>query len=209
MFKDKIVRRKESPAVSTMTSPVFFALQELLTIKGRARVLNLGSFQEGTHSMFSDLNCDIDSCNLFVRLKNEAAQKHESESAFINRLRRICGEIMPSQQERGYDIVLCWDGFNYLPLPVYKFLNSYLVNFINPETMLHMYFHLHSIMPANPGQYETVPDGIQVSYPNSLMINSPAYTQGDLSKFMPRYTVVRSMLLQSGLQEYLMKVEPL
>lgn len=192
-----------------MTSPVFFTLQELLLVRGQARVLDLGATQEGTHAMFAGLNCDIDSCNLFDRLKDESCQKHETDSAFINRLRRTCRDLIPPPQEKGYDLVLCWDGFNYLPSPVFSFLSRYLVNFVHPDTMLHMYFHIHSQMPAIPGLFESTANSIQVTYPDSGITTSPAYTQADLNRFMPRYSVVRSVLLQSGLQEYLMKVGPL
>lgn len=209
MFKDRIVRQAENPVLSSMTSPVFFTLHELLSIRGTARVLDLGAFRGGTQAMFASLNYDIDCCNLFARLQDEACQKHESESAFINRLRRICREIIPPPQERGYDIVLCWDGFNYLSKSVFTFLSKYLINFVHKETMLHMYFHLHSTMPSKPGQFESTLDSIKVTYPGADLVDSPAYTQADLHKFMPRYNVVRSMLLQSGLQEYLMKVGPL
>jgi len=209
MFKDRIVRQTEAPVLSNMTSPVFFTLHELLSIRGDARVLNLSSFHEERSSMFAGLECGIDSCDLFTRLKDETPQKDESEEAFINRLRRICRQIIPPPREKGYDIVLCWDGFNYLSPFVFSFLSRYLVNFVHPNTLLHMYFHLHSRMPSFPGQFESASDLIRVTYPNNVEIESPAYTQADISKFMPRYNVVRSMLLQSGLQEYLMKVGPL
>lgn len=208
MFKDRIIRQAEKPVLSNMTSPVFFTLQELLSIRGGARVLNLGGV-EGIGSMFADLQCDNDSCDLFSQLKDEVAQKNESDAAFINRLRRVCREVIPAPKEQGYDIVLCWDGFNYLSPFVFSFLSRYLVNFVHSNTMLHMYFHLHSKMPSFPGQFETAVDSIRVTYPNNMETDSPAYTQADLNKFMPRYSVVRSMLLQSGLQEYLMKVGPL
>jgi len=208
MFKDRIVRHTEKPVLSNMTSPVFFTLQELLSIRGGARVLNLGVLG-ATDSTFAGLNCDIDSCDLFSRLKDVTLQKNETEVAFINRLRRICREIIPPPQEKGYDIVLCWDGFNYLSPAIFSFLSRYLVNFVHPDTVLHMYFHIHSKMPSIPGQFESAADSIRVTYTNNDETESPAYTQAQLIKFMPRYNVVRSMLLQSGLQEYLMKVGPL
>ncbi|VAW77834.1 hypothetical protein MNBD_GAMMA12-2340 [hydrothermal vent metagenome] len=208
MFKDQIIHQTEKPVLSNMTSPVFFTLQELLSVRGGARILNLGA-SSGVDSMFSGLSCDIDSCDLFTRLKDEGLQKSESDTAFINRLRRTCRQIIPPPHEKGYDIVLCWDGFNYLSSSVFSFLSRYLVNFVHSETMFHMYFHIHAKMPAIPGQFKSSADSIRVTYANDLEMMSPAYTQADINKFMPRYNVVRSMLLQSGLQEYLMKVGPL
>ena len=209
MFKDRIVREVTQPRLSTMTSPVLFRLKELLTLKGRARVLNLGSHQGNVEALFNSSQSEVDYCDLFTELKDEVCHKHESATAFINRLRRTCRELIPAPKKKAYDLVLCWDGFNYLSQDVFTFLSRYLVNFIHPDTLLHMYFHLHSTMPETPGQFELQANGLQVCYPDDELVTSPAYTQADLSRYMPRYSVVRSMLLKSGLQEYLMKVGPL
>ena len=210
MFKDRIVRPLDKPVLSSMTSPVLFSLQDLISLRGQARVLNLGgSSQPETDSIFRGLTCDVESCNLFDRLKDEQPQKNESDSAFINRLRKLCRDTIPVPKENGFDLILCWDGLNYLPTEVLSFITRYIVNFVNPTTLFHMYFHVHSVMPQIPGKFKSDQESVQVFYPNDKTTESPAYTQSDIAKMMPRYTVVRSMLLKSGMQEYLMKLGPM
>lgn len=111
-------------------------------------------------------------------------------------------------QDKGLDLIVCWDLFNYCTLNQAAELGQILGRHSKPGTRLFTLIGTHSHITARPSLFR-ITDGLRLVYERttSEMIKCPKWTKTEVNRFLPGFTRVRSFLLRNGMEEQLFVFE--
>lgn len=108
---------------------------------------------------------------------------------------------------QAFDALLTWDWFNHLDADALRRIGARLARHAAPGALLHALIHYSSdAMPARPMEYRLLPDGdvLVIEVPPGPQ-PAPRYSPKALEKAMPQWQVDRTMLLNNGMQEFLIR----
>ena len=204
IFKTTVARHRDVIEVEEFSSPVLAHVSELVKGRRAFSVLDFGKANSETIQYFSGFDarvCVVDAFDFLVRLSPKDGEKEE---VFFRRLQRLTKDYLRLPEGFRFDLVLCWDGLNYLEPAVLRFLSRFLSLYSDSQTLLHAYFYTRREIPEHGGDFSVVGhDTVCVRYPGADRITGHCYAQTELAKLMEEYKVHKSMLLKNGIQEYL------
>ncbi len=204
MFKTTVARNHKGAEAVEFSSPVLALVSEMVRDRSAFSVLDFGRADGGTIGYFSRFNarvCVVDAFDFLARLHPKPA---EEEDVFFRRLQRLTTDYLRLPKDFKFDLVLCWDGLNYLGPAVIRFLSRFLSRYSDPGTLVHAYIYTRRDIPECRGDFSVIRhDTVSVRYPNSNRMMGHCYSQTELARAMEEYRVRKSMLLKNGIQEYL------
>jgi hypothetical protein len=193
--------RAEIDVPATLHVPLFRSLLERVNPKRRIVVLDLGTAQTRTLSLFSQFRCRIDIADIADEIPALAAQTKPAGLA------AAVEALLPRPGPEPADIVLCWDLLNYLERPALAALMAGIAKRLRPGALAHgLIVYRESRMPQQPGRYVPLEDfrllNLAARGPDRV---APRYSQEDLTRCMPDYVIERGRLLSNGMQEFLFR----
>jgi len=178
------------------------ALRELLDglrPGSRHAVLDLGPSVAANVRFLAALSCRIRIADLVRSLAAESVQSRRPEAtgALLERL-------LPLAPDERFDAVFAWDVFDYLRPDQVSSLMARLRPACNPEAPVLALVSTRRTIPAAPLRYRIVDrENLAHDGPREPARPCPRYGQSDLLHLMPGFSISRSYLLRSGLQEFL------
>ena len=175
-------------------------LLESLAPDSRPAVLDLGAPLASNLKLLSALSCRVRIADLHRSLCAESleSRKPEAIGALLERL-------LPLGPDERFDALLAWDVLDYLRPDQVAALMARLTPAFRPEALALVLVSTRRQIPAQPQRYRIV-DRESLAYegPQQPVRACPRYTQGDLARMLPGFSVRSSLLLRNGFQEYLL-----
>lgn len=205
MFKESVKVSQDQKYPGQMHSPVFHELVELLANHDSLDILDLGNARSGSVSFFNQFNCRYHIADAYSVLSTCDKAEEESDPQFQQRMLRLFSEILPLPENRTLSLILCWDGLNYLTRQTSRLLSKYLAGFCDIDSLVHCYLYGPRVIPRQWGRFNILSDEyVGVEYLDQETGVGPAYSQTDLKLLLPDFTIRKSILLKSGIQEYML-----
>jgi hypothetical protein len=116
--------------------------------------------------------------------------------------------VAPSSWDRAVDRVLVWDLLDYLAATEIRELGEQLSSHLSPSGRVHALVHYSTPgMPAHPGKWRFDRDGaLHSATVSGEMVPAPRHSPKALEKAMLRFRVERTVLLNNGMQEFLLRL---
>jgi hypothetical protein len=188
-----------------INSPLLFDMLKKLSPEEKRTVLDTGCASQASIDFFSQYWC-----KLFIT--NSIAEIHNLDSKAIDTPHKWHRALVKSlgfykRDKANLDIVLLWGLPNYLPADKLKELIAYLLPQTSNRLLLHTYIYNTQQISATPADYHITNENKVKMAPNSTgQINCPLYHLSDLQDFFNPLKVEHSVMLSSGIQEYLFSV---
>lgn len=113
---------------------------------------------------------------------------------------------LPGKPTR-FDVILAWDWVNYLePAGLGRFGQA-MARHARDGTLLHALIHYRSVdMPESPQKFRLTADG-RLGHVTAIGRSraAPRYSPKALEKAMPGWAVERTLLLNNGMQEFVLR----
>lgn len=183
--------------------PLFAELIERTVAGGRCVVLDFAPPSKAGIELFNDMQCRVDIVN-FPQARASLKQATTAEEL----VRRIQG-VIPHNPAHRPTLVLCWDFLNYLPRNVISLLMDQVASLCAPEARVHaLMAYTSTEMPAQPCRYTPAGrEAVEIRPKIEQMRESPRMAPKELERCLPRYSIDRVMMLRSGFQEYILRLE--
>ena len=205
-----VQQAKFDPAASSFgvqetNSPVFAALIEIMGKGHKWGILDLGSARSANLEMLSKFRC-----RLFIEDAHELASalsgnSDEDKAALVHWFEQWAGGV----SAESIDVVIAWDIFNYLDSELCRTFVELLMPLLRPGAYIYLSVYSQKDMPALPIRFTIIADDRLEYQPLSKATRpSPRFNQSDLKKRLPQFSIVKSVLLRNGMQEYLFKRTP-
>jgi hypothetical protein len=185
------------------------ALVQQLQPDRKYTILDLGPAMGANLEFWSQYPCKIHLAD-FAGILNSGAldEDEDQEEEEEEEDPRLFDWILPFDAEVRFDIILCWDFFNYIKLNKVTLLVRHLSRFCTSGTLLFALLSSAQKMPAKPTVYKILdPERIQYMAQTGSLVDSPRYNPRDINKMMVGFEVSNSFLLRNGIQEYLFVYE--
>ncbi|TNF36851.1 MAG: hypothetical protein EP315_03640 [Gammaproteobacteria bacterium] len=164
-------------------------------------LLDTGRARQSSLDFFSDYRCKLyvmDAADELYRL----GQNIQPESANIHDILTNAFRISPPP-EQTLDMILLWSLPNYLAPEQLKLLMQYLRPYLSRRVRLHAYIYNSEHMPAQPASYSIRSDKlVAMDCTDGMQIKCPLYHLAELHHCFSPLQVEHSMILSSGVQEY-------
>ncbi len=188
-------------------SPGITSIYNEVKASTRNRVLDLGPMTQGTFQFFSRLSCKIH----FENLDEFIADNHDQplDQALV-RLREF---LSPHNDEEKFDIILAWDFFNYLELPLIQALLNTLNNVCKKDTLLHWVKYVGQDIPQMPRRFQIIDRHYVQFAEDTLQPRRVGHHQtASLLKALPEYYMHNTLLhvegMQPGIAEHVLRYMP-
>lgn len=178
------------------------ALKELLGVLrpgARHAVLDLGPPLAANVQYLAALSCRVRIADLHRSLSLESVESRRPEAvgALLDRL-------LPLAPGERFDALLAWDVFDYMRPDQVAALMGRLAPACPPETPVLVLASTGRTIPATPLRYRILdPENLACEGPAEPTRQCPRYTQPDFRRMMAGFSIRRSILMRSGLHEYL------
>lgn len=195
----------EPPADPTIQKSLgLSALVQQLQPDHKYTILDLGPAIGANLEFWSQFPCKIHLEDFSSILKSESFVERENDEDEEAVGRSFFKGLLPFSPDARFDIILCWDFFNYMNLAMVTRLVQYLTDFCTPGTLLFALLSSAQKMPAEPTVYRIIDqEHLQYLAQTGSLIVSPRYNPRDINRMMAGFQVSSSFLLRNGIQEYL------
>lgn len=168
-------------------------------------ILDPGSISAGTLALLEGAHCRLIVADAALSLDALGGQTLGPDD-----LQRSVDELIPDAGAEKVDTVLCWDLLNYLSPPLLAAFARRLVAIMAPNGLVHAYIHTaRTTMPKRPQRYTAHgTDRVLCLDSDEAERTAPRYSAWGLEKHGFCLRVERSVLLRSGMQEYLLRAGP-
>jgi hypothetical protein len=179
------------------------ALRELLDALqpgSRHSVLDLGPSVSANVRFLAALSCRVRIADLVRAIVAEPVESRRPEAvpALLERL-------LPIAPDEKFDAVLAWDAFDYMRPDQVSCLAERLGRACRPEAPVLVFVSTRRTIPATPLRYRIVDrENLAHEGPREPTRPSPRYGQHDIRRLMAAFSVRRSFLLRTGIQEFLL-----
>jgi hypothetical protein len=178
------------------------ALKELLgSLRPGSRhtVLDLGPSVSANVKFLSALPCRVRIADLVRALAAEPIESRRPEA-----MGALLERLLPLAPGERFDALLAWDVFDYMRPDQVSSLMARLAPACRPEALALVLVSTGRTIPATPLRHRILDrENLAADGPREPVRASPRYGQADLQRMMPGFSVRRSFLLRSGIQEYL------
>lgn len=181
-------------------SPALTAILDDLPPGSRHVVLDLGPPLAGNIRVLSALSCRVRIADLHRSLAAEPVESRRPEA-----MGALFERLLPLAPGERFDALLAWDIFDYLRPDQVSSLMARLTPACRPGALALVLVSTRGQIPARPLRYRIVDRGnLAYDGPSQPARPGPRYGPHDLSRLMPGFSVRRSLLLRSGIQEFLL-----
>lgn len=188
-----------------MNSPLLFDLIGRLSDDAHYEILDVLPATQGVLDLFSHL-----SCKLYLPGCSDALYSmNTQELDTVSNLDRALEKTLGFRANKGLklDMLFLWDLPNYMDRRVLASLIDYLRPHMKDSVKLHIYIHTRQLMPMRPARYSATTEGkVCVSDIYEATCKSPGYFQEALQDLLYPFRVNRSILLATGMQEYILSL---
>lgn len=204
MSLDQLIFDPEAvaPGPQETNSPVFASLIELMGKEVNRAVLDLGPARAANLQLLSQFRCKLffeDAHEVIEALTGES----EADKAVLN---DWLGQWTAGTGDEPVGMVLAWDIFNYLEPDLWKPLLARLEPLLKPGAYLYLLVYSQREMPALPMEFKAIAaNKMSFQPPTGATRPSPRFNQTELKRRLRKFSVVKSVLLRNGMQEYLLK----
>jgi hypothetical protein len=182
-----------------LRSQALKALVDRLRPESRDTVLDLGPPLAANVKFLAALSCRVRIADLHRSLCVESIESRRPEA-----MGALLERLLPLAPGELFAAILAWDVFDYMRPDQVSALVARLAPACRPEAPVLVLASTGREIPATPLRYRILdPENLACEGPGEPRRASPRYTQPDLGRMMPGFSVRRSVLLRSGLQEYL------
>jgi hypothetical protein len=176
------------------------ALVDSLSPEARHSVLDLGPPLAGNIKFLSALSCRVRIADLHRSLSAESLESRQPEA-----MGALLERLLPLDADERFDAMLAWDVLDYLRPDQVTTLMARLGPALRPEALVFVMVSTRREMPARPARHRIVDRETLLSEgPATPVRPCPQYTELDLARMLPGFSVRRSYLLRNGIQEYLL-----
>jgi hypothetical protein len=163
-------------------------------------VLDLGPPVAGNVQALSARGCRVRIADLHRSLSAEPAESRRPEA-----MGALYERLLPLAPGERFDALLAWDLFDYLRPDQTSSLMARLTPACRDGALALVLLSTKPQIPARPLCYRIV-DRESLAYdgPSEPRCPGPRYGPHDLARLTPGFAVRRSLLLRSGLQEFLL-----
>ena len=186
-----------------ISSPILFDLLNSLSKEEYHEILDLLPANQGVIDSFSHFHCKLYLPGCLKELCAMTSDRYDTPLKLYRAFTKALGFY--KKRSTALNVIFLWDLPNYLDKQVMRGLIEYLSQHIHENVKLHFYIHTKQQMPASPMGYSIMPEGkVWLENSNNATVKSPLYFQEALLAMFHPFKVKRSMLLSSGLQEYIL-----
>jgi hypothetical protein len=189
----------EAAAPPGLRSQALKAILGGLRAGTRHAVLDLGPPLAANIEFLAGLSCRVRIADLHRSLSVESIESRRPEAVGA-----LFGRLLPLAPGERFDAIFAWDVFDYMRPDQVSALVARLAPACHPEAPVLVLASTGREIPAKPLRYRILdPEHLSCEGPGEPRRASPRHTQPDLVRMMPGFSVRRSVLLRSGIQEYL------
>lgn len=210
-FSNVTAAKADASAAVRLRAPLFASLIERMYAGGRQVILDLGPAQTATVSLFNRFHCRLDIADLAAAFA--VLNSLEEPGILLEQVENI----LPVRGGEATDIVLCWDLLNYLQRPALSAVMNRVAARSRSGTLVHaLIVYSARRMPARPDLYKPCDksgslngsaDHLAITSMTDEDCDAPQYTPDNLMRCMQGYRIERAVLLSSGMQEYLFRID--
>ena len=188
-----------------ISSPILFDLLNSLPKEEYHEILDILPANQGVIDSFSSFHCKLYLPGCVKELCEMTSDRYDTANKLHHAFTRTLGFY--KKQRASLKVIFLWDLPNYLDKQVMMGLIEYLSHHMHESVKLHLYIHTKQQMPASPRGYSIMPEGkVWLENSGDATVKSPLYFQEALLTLLHPFKVKRSMLLSSGLQEYILEL---
>lgn len=167
--------------------------------ESRSTVLDLGPPLAGNIKFLSALSCRVRIADLHRSLCAEPIENRRPEA-----MGALFERLLPLAPDERFDALLAWDVFDYMRPDQVSSLMARLTPACRPEALVLVLASTRRQIPAAPLRYRILDrESLAGDGPLEPARAGPRYGQPDLKRMMPGFSVRHSVLLRSGIQQYL------
>ena len=175
------------------------ALLDSLRPESRSTVFDLGSPVAGNIRFLSSLKCRVRIADLHRSLGAESIENRRAEA-----MGATFERLLPLAPDERFDALLAWDVFDYMRPDQVSSLMARLTPACRPEALVLVLASTRRQIPAVPRRYRILDrENLAAEGPLEPVRDGPCHAQSGLRRMMPGFSVRHSVLLRSGIQEYL------
>lgn len=188
-------------------SPGITAIYNEVKSSTRNRVLDLGPMSQGTFQFFSQLSCKIHFENLDEFIVECGEQPLDQA---LVQLREF---LSPHKDEEKFDIILAWDLFNYMELPLIQALLNQLNKYCKKDTLLHWVKYVGQDIPEAPRRFHII-DRYFVQFAEETVCSRRVghHQTASLLKALPEYYMHNTLMhvdgMHHGIAEHVLRYMP-
>lgn len=184
---------------TTHKSLALAALYQRLRHDRKYHILDLGPALGANVEFFSQFRCKLYIEDYYQSLA--AARTAEEETPSPEQLYQ---KLLPYAEDIRFDVILCWDLFNYLPRQELQILLKHLARYCQRGTLLFSLVATHRQIPAQPTLFKIMDDeNLIYEMDSSDLRPSIEHKPRDLKLLMQGFQTANTFQLRSGMQEFL------
>jgi hypothetical protein len=175
------------------------ALLESLRPESRSTVLDLGPPLAGNIEFLAALSCRVRIADIHRSLSSESIENRQADA-----MEATFARLLPLAPGERLDAILAWDVFDYMRPDQVASLMAHLTAACRPEALVLVLASARRQIPAAPLRYRILDrESLGVEGPVEPLRAGPCHGQPDLKRMMPGFSVRHTILLRSGVQEFL------
>lgn len=187
-----------------INSPLLFDLFKNLSKDKKQIILDISQANRSSLEFFADYWCKIYLTNTINEIYNFENSLMNSPHKWHRALVKNMGFY--KNDKTGIDIMLLWGLPNYLNAEQLKGLISYLLPQGTKKTLLHTYIYNSELMLKKPANYSIHKNKVSIQQQLTEEITCPMYNLSDLQKNLLPFKLDHSVMLSSGIQEYVFRL---
>jgi hypothetical protein len=162
-------------------------------------VLDLGPPVAANVRFLSALSCRVRIADLHRSLSREPVESRRPEAVGT-----LLERLLPLDPGERFDALLAWDVFDYLRPDQVSALMARLGPACRPEALVLVLASTRREIPMAPLRHRILDrENLASEGPHEPRRPGPRHTPSDLGRMMAGFSLRRSLLLRSGVQEYL------
>lgn len=187
-----------------LATRIFCSIWDKFATKAKPRIFDLGEAQPDSFNFYSEHSCYLTISDSIQSLINIHWPEDDSPNIAIT---KKIEQIIPFSNIQ-YDLILAWDSFNYIHPKVMPFLHNHLLKFCTNNTIIHGFSFTSEYYPKQTGVFKILgADKIHHSVKDENIMRHTPLTPHAINKVMPNFKYARSVLMRSGLQEFMLTIK--
>ena len=184
---------------TTHKSLALAALCQRLRHDRKYHILDLGAALGANIAFFSQFRCKLYIEDFYQSVVEARAAETEATSP-----EQLYQKLLPYAEDIRFDVILCWDLFNYLPRQELQMLLKHLAQHCQRGTLLFSLIATQRQIPAQPTLFKIMDDeNLIYEMDSSDLRPSIEYKPRDLKLLMQGFQAANTFQLRSGMQEFL------
>jgi len=182
--------------------PVLASLFDTMDNADKLVILDLGPARAANLEILSRFRCRLLIEDIHELTSAFSEDTADNKAALVNWFEQWAPGVSPAS----IDVVIAWDIFNYLNPELCKAFIDLLAPLLKPGAYVYLLAYSQKEMPTQPIPFKIISDDrLEYQLPTKATRPSPRFNQTDLKKYFSEFSVVKSVLLRNGMQEYLFR----